>query len=63
MSDHKPTTYPTRYLRQYSTDEDISSDRPLRMYGAHTLVPYGCTYLLCWGRRFMVKQQNTHILC
>jgi hypothetical protein len=21
-------------------------------------VPYGCTYLLLWGRRFMVKQQN-----
>jgi hypothetical protein len=35
-------------------DEDGSSHHPLRMYGAHTLVPYGCTYLLSWGWWFMV---------
>jgi hypothetical protein len=28
------------------------------MHSGQSLVPYGCTYLLLWGRRFMVKQQN-----
>jgi hypothetical protein len=32
---------------------------PLRMYGGQTPVLYGCTYLLSWGWRFMVKQLNT----
>jgi len=27
-------------------------------YGGQTAVPYGCPYLLPWGRRFMVKQQK-----
>jgi hypothetical protein len=58
MSDHKPTTYLTRYLHQYSTDEDISSHHPLRMHGGQTPVPYGCTYLWSWSWQFMVKQQN-----
>jgi hypothetical protein len=40
-------------------DEDISSHRPLRMYGGQTPVSYGCTYLLPWGWRFMVKQLST----
>ena len=31
-SDRKPTTYPTKYLRQYWADEDISSNNPLPMY-------------------------------
>jgi hypothetical protein len=29
------------------------------MHGGRSPVPYGCTYLLLWGWRFMVKQQNT----
>jgi hypothetical protein len=36
-------------------DEDVSIHHPLRMYGKQTVVPYGCTYLLSWGWRFMVK--------
>jgi hypothetical protein len=28
------------------------------MHSGQSPVPYGCTYLLLWGRRFMVKQQN-----
>jgi hypothetical protein len=39
-------------------DEDILSHHPLRMHGGRLPVPYGCTYLLLWGWRFMVKQQN-----
>ncbi len=31
-SDHKPTTYPTKYLCQYQADEDVSSNDPLPMY-------------------------------
>jgi hypothetical protein len=58
-SNHKPTTYLTKYLRQYLADEDISSHNPLRMYGGQMPVLYGCTYLLLWGWRFMVKQLNT----
>jgi hypothetical protein len=65
-SNHKPTTYPTKYLRQYLADEDISSHHPLRMYGGQMPVLYGCTYLLSWGQRSMVKQlitKKTNILC
>jgi hypothetical protein len=40
-------------------DEDVSSHHALRMHGGQTPVPYGRPYLLSWGRRFMVKQQNT----
>ena len=54
-SDHKPTTVPTKYLHQYLTDEDILIDHPLHMYGGQMPVPYGCTYLLLWGQRFMVN--------
>jgi hypothetical protein len=43
-SNHKPTTLPTKYFRQYLADEDISSHHPLRMYGGQTPVLYGCTY-------------------
>jgi hypothetical protein len=34
-SDQKPTTYPTKYLRQYLANEDVSSHQLLllRMYG------------------------------
>jgi hypothetical protein len=56
--DQKPITYLTKYLHQYLADEDVSSHHPLRMYGGQTLVLYGCTYLLWWGWRFMVKKQN-----
>ena len=31
-SANKPTAYPTKYLRQYSADEDVSSYHPLPMY-------------------------------
>jgi hypothetical protein len=58
MSDHKPTTYPIKYLRQYLADEDVLSHHALRMHGGQTPVPNGCPYLLSWGRRFMVKQQK-----
>ena len=58
MSNHKSTAYPTKYLCQYLADEDISSHYALRMHGGQTPVPYGCPYLLLWGRRFMVKQQK-----
>jgi hypothetical protein len=37
-SNHKPTTYPTKYLCQYLADEDISSHHSLRMYGGQTPV-------------------------
>jgi hypothetical protein len=58
MSNHKSSTYPTKYLCQYLVDEDISSHHALHMHGGQTPVPYGCPYLLSWGRRFMVKQQK-----
>ncbi len=58
-SNHKPTTYPTKYLRQYLVDEGISSPQPLHIYDGQTPVLYGCSYLLSWGWRFMVKQLNT----
>jgi hypothetical protein len=45
-SDHKPTTYPTKCLHQYSADEGISSYHPVCMHGGQTLMLYGCTYLL-----------------
>ena len=57
-SDHMPTTDPTKYLRQYSADEDIWRHHPLRMHGGQMQVPFGCTYLLPLGLPFMVKQQN-----
>ena len=57
-SDHKPNTYPTRCFRQHLADEDVSSHHALRMHGGQTPVPYGCPYLLSWGRCFMVKQQK-----
>ncbi len=57
-SNHKPTTYPTKYLRQYLADEDFLSHHPLRMYSGQVPVLYGCAYLLSWGWRFMVKQLN-----
>ncbi len=52
-SDHKPTTDLTKYLPQYLVDEDISSHHSLCMHGEQMPVPYGCTYLLLWGCRFM----------
>ncbi len=57
-SNHKPTNYPTKYLRQYSADEDILSTHPLRMYGGQTPVLYGGTYSLSWGWRFMVNREK-----
>jgi hypothetical protein len=58
MFNHKPTTYPTKYLCQYLADEDISSHHALHMHGGQMPVPYGHPYLLSWGQRFMVKQQK-----
>ena len=42
-SDHMPTTDPTKYLHQYSADEDILSHHTLSMHGGQSTVPYGCT--------------------
>ena len=56
-SNHKPTTYPTKYLRQYSTDEDVLN--LLRINGGQTPVLYGGTYSLSWGWRFMVNGEKT----
>ena len=61
MSNHKPTTYPTKYLRQYLVDEDVWSRSPLRMYGGQTAVPYGRPYLLFHGEAAKTRK-NTNIL-
>ncbi len=58
-SNHKPTTYPTKYLHQYLADEDILSIHPLHMYGGQTPVLYGVTYSLSWGWQFMVNGKKT----
>ena len=34
-----PTTYPTKYLRQYLADGDVWRFYPLRMHGGQTAVP------------------------
>ncbi len=58
-----PDPYPDFFFAgsnlYFLADADVSSDHPLQMYGGQTAVPCGCTYLLPWGWRFMVKQQNT----
>ncbi len=58
-SNNKPTTYSTKYLRQYLANEDVLSTHPLRMYGGQTPVLYGGTYSLSWGQRFMVNGKKT----